>query len=419
MFYTEFPTLAESGEIMALTYFFLPLEEEDYKKFLDETKIFEKIIENKFTTEKEELAKLIKENGIDIFLDITINKIIFNLILNYQDNKKNYEIFSNYIKSLFNSNDDFKDELKNLLDLFYDENQFSKKIWPKLSENNDIINISLLESIFYGFKYCVNVLDNKNLIDELLYSSFFKKDGINIINTCYIPGIDSVEDFHLLTLDSIVSHFSKYADDWGCYVCSCGFYYNIEPCGFPTPQQAYKCPKCDKDIGYGKKKIPHIGSKIHGMVIRDGHLRIFKDEKQRDDQLGKYNEVSPNFPNMTLDDYQKKVINPIRNQVSTGFNSISREFFENQNKNVRKLSIIGYRLLNYISYCHLFFAYCLGYITEDNLKKCLIKDMNILKIIETNWNLLKESLQKRNINSIQIFMNMIFKKLSKQIKKCK
>jgi len=53
------------------------------------------------------------------------------------------------------------------------------------------------------------------------------------------------------------------------------------------------------------------------------------------------------------------------------------------------------------------------------MKKCLIKDMDILQIIKSDWNLLKESLQKKNIGSIQIFMNMIFRKLSNLIKDCK
>jgi hypothetical protein len=49
----------------------------------------------------------------------------------------------------------------------------------------------------------------------------------------------------------------------------------------------------------------------------------------------------------------------------------------------------------------------------------LIKDTSIIKIIEINWDLLKESLKVKNINSIQIFLNMIFVKLSKLIKDCK
>ena len=45
--------------------------------------------------------------------------------------------------------------------------------------------------------------------------------------------------------------------------------------------------------------------------------------------------------------------------------------------------------------------------------------MNIIQIIKSDWNLLKESLQKKNVGSIQIFMNMIFRKLSNLIKECK
>ena len=53
------------------------------------------------------------------------------------------------------------------------------------------------------------------------------------------------------------------------------------------------------------------------------------------------------------------------------------------------------------------------------MEKFLIKDMNILQIIETDWNLLSEALKKKYINSTQIFMNMIFKKLLTKIKECK
>ena len=45
--------------------------------------------------------------------------------------------------------------------------------------------------------------------------------------------------------------------------------------------------------------------------------------------------------------------------------------------------------------------------------------MNIIQIIILDWNILKEALLKINIWSIEIFMNLIFKKLSKLIKECK
>ena len=45
--------------------------------------------------------------------------------------------------------------------------------------------------------------------------------------------------------------------------------------------------------------------------------------------------------------------------------------------------------------------------------------MTIIQIIETDWDLLQESLKQRNVSSIEIFMNLIFKELSQLIKECK
>ena len=419
-FYKDFPSLNEGGVKLILTNFFLPLNDDDYKKYLEGAKIFKEIKDNNFNSEPKTISDFISENGLDIFLDITINKIIYNSSLNYSDNNNHeYKNFSNFAKTLFDSLEDFSVELKDLLYLFYNVNIYGIKIRPRILNENKNINITLLESLLYGFKFCTNSLNNKNLIGELLYSSFFKKDGINHINSCFIPGIDVVEDYHLFYLDNVISHFSKYDDNWGCYVCSCGFYYNIEPCGFPTIGYTFECPICGKQLGYGKKKSPYKGAENHGMVIRKGHIRIFRDKNQKEEQMDMFDEIDINIPNMILADYKMKVIEPIKNQSVCGFISISKEFFEKDNKNIRNLSIIGYRLLNFINYCHLFFAYCLGFIPEQNLNLYLIKNMDILKIIETNWNKLKESLQKKNINSVQIFLNMIYKRLSRLIKKCK
>ena len=109
----------------------------------------------------------------------------------------------------------------------------------------------------------------------------------------------------------------------------------------------------------------------------------------------------------------------IRNKPDLGFHSVDKYFFEKQDKKIRKLSNIGYRLLNFISYCHLFYSFCLDNITLEKFKKCLIKDCDILQIIQIDWNLLKEALQRNNVNSIQIFLNLIFKDLSKLMKEYK
>ena len=246
------------------------------------------------------------------------------------------------------------------------------------------------------------------------------EDSKKIIDCSLIPGIDYKEDTHLKYLDEIKNHFLEQPEDFGCYVCNCGFYYCIGRCGFPTKGHTFNCLECNAKCGYGPKVVPG-GAPNHGMAVRKGHYRIYKDQAHKDRQVKeRWKDPDANIPNIFYDNYIKEVIEPIRRKNSTfGFNVINKDYFKNQDKNIRQLSNIGYRLLNFISYCHLFYSFCIGNINLEELNKCLINGCNILEIIEIDWNLLKESLQQKNIGSIQIFLNMIFKDLSKLLKSYK
>ena len=417
-FFDEFSKKKENkkDEEAMLTYFFLPLDEEDYKKYLELSKLF---LQNmNFDLDKKDISDYTKKVSFDIFICISINKIISNLGLKNYDEKEIFKHFSDYTKSLFNNKNE---ELRQLLSLFYDFETYKNKIKQKLiDKEKNAIDQKLFEALLYGFRFCVNSLEKntKNKNEELIFSSIFTKNCTNIIDQSLIPGNDNKEDLHLSTLEIIEFHLKTYKDASGCYVCSCGLYYNIDPCGFPTSNRTFNCAYCGQKCGWDKKKIPG-GAPNHGMVIRPGHLRIFRDKAHKEGQMSRWKDPDENIPNILLEDYKKNFIDPIRKKPGFGFNSISRDYFENQNKKVRNLSNIGYRLLNFISYCHLFFSYCIGYISEENMKKYLIKNTDILRIIEIDWNLLKESLQRKNVWSIQIFMNLIFKKLSKLIKECK
>ena len=420
-FFDEFSKKKENKkdkkeEDAMLTYFLLPLDEVDYKKYLELSKLF---LQNmNFDLENKDIYNFAKNISFDIFICISINKIISNLGLKNYDEKEIYKKFSDYAKSILN---DKNEEVRQLLSIFYDFETYKNKIKQKLiDKDKNELNQKLFEALLYGFRYCVNTLDksDKNKNEELLFRSIFTKNCTNIIDQSLIPGNDNKEDLHLTTLETIEFHFKTFPDACGCYVCSCGLYYNIDPCGFPTTNRTFNCQNCGQKCGWDKKKVPG-GAPNHGMVIREGHLRLFRDKAQKEGQMKRWKDPDENIPNMILEDYKKKIIDPIRQQPAFGFNSISRDYFENQNKKVRNLSNIGYRLLNFISYCHLFFSYCIGYISEENMKKYLIKNSDILKIIEIDWNLLEESLKQKNINSIQIFMNLIFKKLSKLIRECK
>ena len=417
-FYNEFPSLYREKDKILLNYFFLPLNEENefnkYKIVLNE---FEKIRKNKFNVAIKDMLNLIKENGLDIFLIISINKILSNLGLkNYISDKDEYQNFSSFAKSLF-AKYEIGEELKNMLFLLFDNSEFLEKFKNKLIKENDLIDQQIFEIILYGYRFCINTLD-ENKKECLLYKSLFSKNN-DVMKKSFFPGIDDSDDYHLTTFRSIVNHLNNLPEDQGCYVCSCGFYYSLEPCGFPTEGNTFNCPICGEKCGWGKKKIPTRGPSNQGMVIRYGHYRLFKNKGHKEREMEKYDNCDENIPSKYLDQYKFEVIEPILNKATYGFTKVSMDFFKSQNKDVRNLSIIGYRLLNFIAYSHLFFAYCSGYISEDNMKQYLIRDMDIIQIIKFDWNLLKESLQKKNIGSIQIFMNMIFRKLSNLIKECK
>ena len=107
-----------------------------------------------------------------------------------------------------------------------------------------------------------------------------------------------------------------------------------------------------------------------------------------------------------------------KNEIKIGYKVISKEIFSLVHKKVRNLSEIGFRLLNFILFSHFFFSICLNNGNEELQKIHSEMGINILEIIIINWNMLDKALRKKNIALIQVFINLIFKKLSELIKNC-
>ena len=412
-FYEEFEVDKKLGDAM-LTFFFLPSEPTEYANYHEILNVYMK--DSNFNNNQNELVNLIDKYGFDLFLIMVLNKVISNLPLANNESLDLYKNFSKFSNDIFNEKTQFKNMSK-ILFLFFDFNTYSKKLKPKIIEENEKIDIQMFEALLYGFRFCVNSLyhkKNEKPVKNSLYSAFFSKDCKKIIEKSLIPGIDIKKDVHLITLDNINNHFNTYNVNFGCYVCSCGYYYCIAPCGFPTQPRCFPCLECHEMCGWGPKVKPG-GPPNHGMVIREGHYRIFKNQEEKKSQFDRYQDSEENIPSILYDDYIKKYIEPLRNNLGFGFNAVDRGYFQDQQKKIRKLSNIGYRLLNFISYCHLFYCYCIENISEEDFNKCLILNCDILKIIKIDWDLLKESLQQKGAN-IQIFINIIFKDLSKLLK---
>ena len=411
-FYNVFKENKNENNIK-LTYNFLPSDFKDFNSY-------EEIINSFYKIDKNNLGIILDKYGLDMFLSVVINKIISNLVNPNFDQNELYINFSNYIKEIFNQNNkNYNNELSQLLLLFSSIDKYNKNIKQKII--NGDINVDLFEALLYGLRFCVNSLnfDKRENKNKFLFSSILSKNCEKVIESSLIPGNDiNNNDLHLLTLEKIQEHFKILGDNYGCYVCSCGFYYSINPSGFPTTNHSYNCPGCGKRIGWGPKVIKDRGAPNHGMVIRPGHYRLFRDMKQKKEQMSMYEDPDENIPNMIYDDYIKKVIEPIKNQIIYGFIPVECDYFEMRDKKIRNLSKIGYRLLNFISYNYLFYSFCIENISQKQLNKYLIKNCDILKIIKTDWNLLKEELKEKNIMNIQAFLNMIFKDLSKLLNQC-
>ena len=399
-----------------MNYCFITLDDEgdkdNFNKFLEN---FERERVSEFKN-KESIMNNIRDYGIDTFICISINKIISELGYDKVKNQKDVTNYYNFIKGLYANNNN----LKNLLCSFFNAasatlNSKIKEQISKKDKNKENINSKLFEILLYSFRFCVPSLENTVNTKQRLYSSIFSLDCSNVLSLYFIPGNEYQEDLHLTTLEFIENHLNANPDNIGCYVCSCGYYYSIQPCGFPTHGSTSTCPVCKLKIGYGERKII-VG--YHGLVRRPGHYRIFKDENQHKTCMNRYKDSDENVPNMTLAKYKSDIINPLLLKSQKGFNKITLDQFLKRNKKIRDLSELSYRILNFITFSHLYFSSITSCIYNNTLDKYLVNTLKCIDILEKDWDIIKEILLQKGIQSIQIFMNLIFKRLSTLIKNC-
>ena len=392
-----------------LNYYLLP-NDKLFQKYNECLEYFNISIKEKFEGKIENLENYIHENNIDIFYSVAINEIISKLDL--EDFL--YSKFCRFCKNLFNENY-FSTNFLGILFLLFDENKFNSLIRSNIllneEESRTKINYKLYEILLYSIRFCLQTTYDKkgnNLYYKLLNNNFLEN-----INKYCLPGIDEANDLKLNNYYLLEEHFKKKTSDYGAYVCSCGTYYEIPPCGFPI--ESYHCINCKKLIGGQEKKPDEKG--YHKMIIREGHYRIFKNLEEKKNEFNRFKDNELLIPNMLLSDYKTKIIEPINRKLCYGIPKITKNIFIQNNKKIRNLSQVGYRLLNFILYSHLFFSNCINSPNEV-YNNILIENMNYIQILENNWELLKQALFEKGVTVIQIFINLIFEKLSTLLKSC-
>ena len=426
-FVDEFKDYFSSKKKTSLNYYLLPIESyEDYQSI---ERKFEDYKYNHFGDGVKEFRDYIETNGIDDFYTISSNIIVSNLsIPNYTNDEAYYSEYSSFVKNLFDNNLKISKIKKQLFFLFSNEAEFSNKIKPKiLTKEKEKVDPNIFEMLLYSMRICLQISDSEKSI-EYFYAHIISPEITKIFEENCIPGNNLLDNIYVNNYKQVEEHLKTQDHDVGAYVCSCGLYYEIPPCGFPKskdPEEEEneedefinKCLNCNLPIGHAPPKEGYTGT--HSMVIREGHLRIFKDEEHRIQEFNEYGDYDEGIPNMLLIDYKKKVIDPILEKAKFGLNKVNKKYFEQTNITIRNLSIIGYRLLNYIIYSNIFFAHCLGFISDEILKSYVSDGMTIIEMIETDWNILKDCLQTKGVQTIQVFMNMIFKKLCTLLMNCK
>jgi hypothetical protein len=189
---------------------------------------------------------------------------------------------------------------------------------------NVVFLILLLSIIFSSLiLFLVESLIFGNVV---LYSQLISQDCQNKFKGICIPGNNISDNIYIKNYYLIEKHLNTLAPNEGAYVCGCGLYYDIGPCGFPTKNGRGICANCGKNIGYDK--LPSGIKGTHGFAHVEGHYRIFKDLETKEQQFKKYKDNDQNIPNKLLAEYKKDTIDPILEKEKYGICKVSKITFE-------------------------------------------------------------------------------------------
>ena len=346
--------------------------------------IFEKYKENEFS--KVQIEEFdIQKYGIDLFYFYT-NELIINFF-NTNFSKESYKLIFNFYKNVCHPL--FDREIISAIQLFYDPETFKNIVTNyKLKEKN---KNTIMMIILCSYRYFLNEIYSDK---HGFFFSFYK--GLKIDDN-YYPGNDVRNNISYYKLYSKIKKNYSYLNnnDKGLYFCLCRESYNDCQCILKSNflKNKVKCKYCQKPptIENAKKKFI--------LIVNKKIVNIFS---------GKNIYLTNNWErfSITLEEFKEKYINRYfieEKGVTTNTNS---NHLKKDDKIIRNLSQVTYRLLNYILYSHIFFARI--FTNKKEFDKYLPNDMNWNNILNECWELLKIELEKKEVSDIVVFMNYIF-----------
>ena len=365
----------------SLNYLFLTNKNFNYYKELKNKYSLCKI--EKFRT-NEEIIELIKNmDNFICFYDLIINKEISNLINCFKPDI--YNQISHFIVDIVNKIN-ITQITKEIISLYYNINKFKEKILPSIKN----LSTSDYEILLYSHKFVVISSMSKY---NSIYSKIISPNIFNNIKALFLPGGEPNDSLKIKSGEEIQKYLNNGSQD-GVYMCTCNYWYVIGECG--KPMQTFNCKNCGQIIGGNN----------HRIVEREGHVRIIRDNEK----------INGNGTQKYLSQLMKEVEYE-KNLHFKGFKKVKYNFFIDQNKNVRNMNNITYRILSFIFYSCVYYCQKIEYIQENELNNFYFidgnnKNNNIFFILKQIWSILMKELLNKGINNIQCFLNMIIPELT-------
>ena len=342
------------------------------------------------------------------FFDATTNKILSLLQSEENVNAIDYNNLSSFCELLFAKllqDNKITSNTKSLLDLYYNKQTFKEIIFPLIKNLlNDEYEIFIY---LYKLALLVSISSKDNYYSKLLSNS-----AKQTIDNSYNPGVDPLINARITGYYFVKSMFDspdfKRPENFspGVYRCDCGYVYQLIDCGFPW--DIYKCSNCRKDIG----------GEHHNLVSRPGHVRvIINKEEEKFLHTKKYRWVQEKRY-LFWKDY-KAEMEKIIDKEPKGVPQNEFDIFSTEDKIVRNLDQVSYRLLNLVFFSCVYFSHLMKCISKEELKSYTCNNHTCLEMLKVSFNCLEKALYLSSINNSVMFLNTIMPTLYNHIKDVK
>ena len=362
-------------------------------------------------TDTKEVEALLTSTPLSFlaFFDATTNTILSLLQSDEHVNSTEYNNLSSFCRNLFTkllADNKITSTTKSLLDLYYNKQTFSETVFPIIK------NLMIEEYEIFIYLYKLALLVSISSKENCYYSKLLSYSAKRTIDNSYNPGVDPVINAKITGYYFVKSMFEspnfKRPDNFspGVYRCDCGYVYELVDCGFPW--DIYKCSHCRKDIG----------GEHHNLVYRPGHVRIIinKDE-ERFLHTKNYRWVQEKRY-LFWKDY-KAEMEKIIEEEPKGVPQNGFDMFSTEDKVVRSLDKISYRLLNLVFFSCVYFAHLMKFISKEELKNYTSANHTCFEMLKVSFICLEKALYYSSVNFQVMFLNTIMPTLYTHIKDAK